>query len=44
MDAARLYESPYTDFNPQGVDGLFSSREVEELLLILDEVRARAIA
>jgi hypothetical protein len=27
MEAARLYESPYTDFNPQGVDGVFSSQQ-----------------
>ncbi|HEX8310647.1 MAG TPA: type I restriction-modification enzyme R subunit C-terminal domain-containing protein [Chthoniobacteraceae bacterium] len=44
MNAARLYESPYTDFSPQGVGGLFSSSEVEELISIFGEVRARAIA
>jgi len=44
MDAARLYESPYTDFSPQGVDGVFSSKEVDALISILDEVKKRAIA
>jgi type I restriction enzyme R subunit len=44
MDAARLYESPYTDFNPQGVDGLFNLQQVDALISILEDVRSRAIA
>jgi len=44
MDAARLYESPYTDFSPQGVEGVFNSDQVEALISMLDEVRSRAIA
>jgi len=44
MDAARLYESPYTDFNPQGVDGVFEARQVDQLVSVLDDVRRRAIA
>ena len=44
MDATRLYESPYTDFSPQGVDGVFDSQQVDALISILDDVRTRAIA
>jgi type I restriction enzyme, R subunit len=44
MDASRLYESPYTDFSPRGVEGLFSAEAVDELLLVLDEVRRHAAA
>jgi len=44
MEASRLYESPYTDFNPQGVDGIFNSKQVDQLISILDDVRQRAIA
>ena len=44
METARLYESPYTDFNPQGVEGVFSSIQVDQLISILEEVRKRAIA
>ena len=44
MEAARLYESPYTDFNPQGVDGVFAPAQVERLMAILEEVRERAVA
>jgi type I restriction enzyme R subunit len=44
MDAARLYESPYIDFSPQGVEGVFSPTQVDELISVLEEVRGRAIA
>ena len=29
MDARLLYDSPYTDFSPRGVDGVFESKEVD---------------
>jgi len=44
MEAARLYESPFTDLTPHGPEGLFSSSTVDELISVLDEVRRRAVA
>jgi len=44
MDAAILYESPFTDITPQGPEGLFTSSQVDELFLILEEVYSRAAA
>jgi type I restriction enzyme R subunit len=44
MEAARLYESPFTDIAPQGPDALFQSAELDELIHILDAVRATASA
>jgi type I restriction enzyme R subunit len=44
MEPARLYESPYTDFNPQGVDGVFDTKQVDQLISILDVIHKRAIA
>ena len=44
MSADRLYESPYTDFSPKGVDGVFSSGQVGELISVLEEVQKRATA
>lgn len=44
MDAAILYESPFTDITPQGPDGLFTSDQVDELFSILEEVCTRAAA
>lgn len=44
MEAARLYESPFTDLTPHGPDGLFSSTQVEALLAVIAAVRATAVA
>lgn len=44
MDAALLYESPFTDLTPRGPDGLFSSAQVDELLAVIERVRRTAIA
>ncbi len=44
MDANRLYESPYTDLSPLGVECLFGPEAVDELLSVLDEVKRRAAA
>lgn len=44
IPAELLYESPYTDFNPQGVEGVFPSDQVDELIGALEAVRRRAVA
>jgi type I restriction enzyme, R subunit len=44
VDAARLYESPFTDLAPLGPEGLFSEGQVTELVDILRRVRASAEA
>ena len=42
MDPDRLYESPFTDFSPLGVEGLFKPAEITELFTVLSHIRARA--
>jgi EcoEI R protein C-terminal len=42
METDRLYELPFTDFNPLGVEGLFRATEVTELFTVLSQIRARA--
>ena len=44
MDPGLLYESPFTDINPQGPEGVFTSEQVDNLVALLQEVRERAVA
>lgn len=44
MDPGLLYESPFTDFNPMGIAGVFDKAAAGEVISILDEVRKRAVA
>jgi type I restriction enzyme R subunit len=44
VEASRLYDSPYTDMNPAGVEGLFTQTESDRIFSILDDVKARAAA
>jgi type I restriction enzyme R subunit len=44
MDAARLYESPFTDISQQGPEALFLPIRVTEIVKVLDEIRERAVA
>ena len=44
MDAARLYESPFTDISQQGPEAVFPVAKVTELVRVLDDIRQRARA
>ena len=44
MDAARLYESPFTDISQQGPEALFLPGRVTEMIQVLDGIRERAVA
>ena len=44
MSVSQLYESPFTDFSPRGVEGVFDSAQVTQLLSILDHIRMAADA
>jgi type I restriction enzyme, R subunit len=44
MDASRLYESPFTDLTPHGPDGLFTAEQVKDLVTVLRQVQATAMA
>jgi type I restriction enzyme, R subunit len=44
MDPALLYSSPYTDFSPRGVDGVFGATEAAEIVSILRSVSRTAAA
>jgi hypothetical protein len=37
MTPVQLYESPFTDFSPRGVEGVFDSAQVGQLLSLIDE-------
>jgi type I restriction enzyme, R subunit len=44
IDAAMLYESPFTDLTPRGPDALFTKTQLDELFGALETVRAHAAA
>lgn len=44
MDAAALYDSPFTDLSPRGPDALFGDTEIDALISVLEEVRQTASA
>lgn len=44
MEPDRLYESPFTDINPQGPEGVFLSAQVERIVSVLTGIRQRAVA
>jgi type I restriction enzyme R subunit len=44
MDAALLYESPFTDIAPQGPDRLLGAEQTKALIATLDHVRSTAEA
>lgn len=44
MDPRRLYESPFTDFDDQGVSGVFPQADVQRIVKVLNDVRGRAAA
>ena len=44
MNPELLYESPFTDLNPLGPEGIFNSTQVDELISLLSEVHSRAVA
>jgi type I restriction enzyme R subunit len=42
MSPGQLYESPFTDFSPRGVDGVFEPGQVTQLLSVLENIRDTA--
>lgn len=41
---ALVYESPFTDIDDQGVNGIFELSVVKELVKVINDVKSRAAA
>lgn len=44
MDPRLLYESPFTDIDPMGIEGVFGKQDAVEVVSILDDIKRRAAA
>jgi type I restriction enzyme, R subunit len=44
MEPGRLYESPFTDYNPAGLDGLFNDADADGIVSILQSIQQNAAA
>ena len=44
MEPARLYESPFTDINPRGPEGVFPSAQVDHIVTVLNEINQMVVA
>ena len=44
MDPALLYESPFTDFDPMGVSGVFELGDAKAVVAVIEGVRQTAAA
>ena len=44
MDPGILYESPYTDYSPQGLDGVFKDSDAGKIVDILTRIKQNAAA
>ena len=42
MEPARLYEQPFTNFSPMGLDGVFKDIEIDRLLSIVQTINGNA--
>lgn len=43
VEAGRLYEPPFTDTSPLGIDGLFEDADAEKVVSILGEIERRTL-
>ena len=44
IDKSMFYESPFTDQNDQGIDGVFDIEKKEKVVKIIDQINYNAIA
>lgn len=42
LDIGTLYESPFTDLNVEGIDGIFSSKDADNIIYLINEINQNA--
>ncbi len=42
LDIGMLYESPFTDINAEGIDGVFSSKDADNIIYLIKEINNNA--
>ena len=42
LDIGALYEAPFTDLNVEGIDGIFSSKDADNIIYLINEINQNA--
>ena len=42
LDIGTLYETPFTDLNAEGIDGIFSSKDADNIIYLIQEINNNA--
>lgn len=42
LDIGTLYEAPFTDINAEGIDGIFSSKDADNIIYLIKEINKNA--
>ena len=42
LDIGTLYEAPFTDISSEGIDGIFSSKDADNIIYLINSINQNA--